>query len=233
MFNYDPSVYDQGGQILADSATRTAAIQAQMMSDFGKNVGSGMRKAASAAIGFATGGPAGAAMAVKNANQENGGGFLDTIVNSYAKKEQDKSDAKIYGNLMKIIAPAFGKEGDGILQQFNGLESDAERAEFGRTIAGSLGVIGNMYAQTNRLGLQQNAPIINAGLKGAERVAGGEGTVPLPEEPPLPVMDDSTLPPSQPRQPSPDAITAATAWYNQSKGSGGMMQTGTMRPFYR
>ena len=155
MFAYNPGVYDQSGQILADSTTRAAAVNAQMLNDLGRNIGSGMKKAASAAVGFATGGPAGAAMAVQNANQENGGGLLDTIVNSYAKREQDKSDAKIYGNLMKIIAPAFGKEGDGILQTFNGLESDSERAEFGRTIAGSLGVIGNMYAQTRSAGIQQ------------------------------------------------------------------------------
>lgn len=196
MFSYNPGVYDQSGQILADSTTRAAAVNAQMLNDLGKNIGSGMKKAASAAVGFATGGPAGAAMAVQNANQENGGGFLDTIVNSYAKREQDKSDAKIYGNLMKIIAPAFGKEGDGILQTFNGLESDSERAEFGRTIAGSLGVIGNMYAQTGRLNLQQqgqqiqqNAPIRRAQVNAAAQAAAGQQRM-------------TTLPPSI----NPDAI---------------------------
>ena len=200
------------------------------MDALANQVGSGAGRLASAAVGFATGGPAGAAMAMANGGE---GGMLGNIIGSYAKKEQDKSDSKIYGSLLKVIAPAFGKDGAGLLDTFNSFENDSEKADFGRTIAGSLGVIGNMYAQTGRLGLQQNAPIINAGLKGAERVAGGEGTVPLPEEPPLPVMDDSTLPPSQPRQPSPDAISAASAWSNQSKGSGGMMQTGTMRPFYR
>lgn len=177
MFSYNPGVYDQSGQILADSTTRAAAVNAQMLNDLGKNVGSGMKKAASAAIGFATGGPAGAAMAVKNANQENGGGFLDAIVNSYAKREQDKSDAKIYGNLMKIIAPAFGKEGDGILQQFNGLESDAERAEFGRTIAQSLGTIGNMYAQTRSAGIRQDQQALTAALPDLRNRADAEADV--------------------------------------------------------
>lgn len=184
MFAYNPGVYDQSGQILADSTNRAAAVNAQMLNDLGKNIGSGMKKAASAAIGFATGGPAGAAMAVQNANQENGGGFLDTIVNSYAKREQDKSDAKIYGNLMKIIAPAFGKEGDGILQQFNGLESDSERAEFGRTIAQSLGTIGNMYAQTRSAGIRQDQQQLTAALPGlrnqadaADRASRGENQI--------------------------------------------------------
>ena len=96
------------------------------------------------------------------------------FINAYAKKEQDKSDAKIYGSLMKVIAPAFGDDGNGILQTFNSFEKDSEKADFGRTIAGSLGVIGNMYAQTNRFGLQQqgqqiqqNAPFTNAGIRNA------------------------------------------------------------------
>jgi hypothetical protein len=86
--------------------------------------------------------------------------------------------------------------------------------------------VANMYNQT-----RQNSPFASAGLKGATLVAGGEGTVPLPVEPPLPVMDNSTLPPSQPSQPSPDAMSAANAWYNQSKS--GMIPSGAMRPFYR
>ena len=176
MFSYNPGVFDQSGQILADSMTQTAATQAQMYNDLGKNIGSGVKKAASAAIGFATGGPAGAAMAMKGANEE-GGSFLDTIVSSYAKKEQDKSDSKIYGNLMKIVAPAFGKEGDGILQTYNELETDAERAEFGRTIAGSLGVIGNMYAQTGRLGLQQQGQQLQRDLPGIKAGTDAEADV--------------------------------------------------------
>jgi hypothetical protein len=211
MFSYNPGVYDQSGQILADSITQTAATQAQMYNDLGKNIGSGVKKAASAAIGFATGGPAGAAMAMKGANEE-GGSFLDTIVSSYAKKEQDKSDSKIYGNLMKIVAPAFGKEGDGILQTYNELETDAERAEFGRTIAGSLGVIGNMYAQTGRLGLQQqgqqiqqNAPYVAADIKNRQNIAGGNvphggGGGMAPVEPPLPPYSPAAA--SQPPAPS-------------------------------
>jgi hypothetical protein len=164
-------------------------------------------------------------------NTQNMLGAISTVADAFTKKEKQKSDAKIYGNLIKLVAPAFGKDGNSILEQYNSLESDEDKSNFGGTLLGSLGVIGNMYAQTGRLGLQQNAPIINAGLKGAERVAGGEGTVPLPEEPPLPVVDDSTLPPSQPRQPSPDAISAASAWYNQSNR--GVMQSGSMPPFWR
>lgn len=180
MFAYNPGVYDQSGQILADSTTRAAAVNAQMLNDLGKNIGSGMKKAASAAVGFATGGPAGAAMAMKGANEE-GGSFLDTIVSSYAKKEQDKADSKIYGNLMKIVAPAFGKDGDSLLEQWNSLESDADRASFGSTLLGSLGTISNMYMAKGRMGMQQqgqqiqqNAPIRRAQVNAAAQAAAGQ-----------------------------------------------------------
>jgi hypothetical protein len=200
----------------------------QRMDDLADKVGSGAGRLASAAVGFATGGPAGAAMAMANGGE---GGMLGNIIGSYAQKEQDKSDSKIYGNLMKIVAPSFGKDGDSMLEQWNSLESDRDRARFGSTLFSSLGQISNMYMANRNAGIRENAPILNAGLQGAERVAGGEGTVPLPEEPPLPTKDDSTLPPVQPRQPSPDVMSAADSWYNQSNR--GMMQTGTMKPFYR
>lgn len=129
------------------------------------NITGAVGDAAKKAAAFMVGGPAGAAMASGMGGGEGGegggGGLFDTIINAYAKKEQDKSDAKIYGNLMKIIAPAFGEDGNGILQTFNELESDAERANFGRTIAGSLGVIGNMYAQTRSAGIREQQAYAN------------------------------------------------------------------------
>ena len=181
----------------------------QRMDDLADQVGSGAGRLASAAVGFATGGPAGAAMAMAGGGE---GGMLGNIIGSYAKKEQDKSDSKIYGSLLKVIAPAFGKDGAGILETFNSFEKDSERADFGRTIAGSLGVIGNMYAQTGRLGLQQqgqqiqqNAPYVAADIKNRQNVAGGNvphggGGGMAPVEPPLPPY--SPAPVSQPPAPS-------------------------------
>jgi hypothetical protein len=186
MFSYNPGVYDQSGQILADSMTQTAATQAQMYNDLGKNIGSGVKKAASAAIGFATGGPAGAAMAMQGANEE-GGSFLDTIVSSYAQKEQDKSDSKIYGNLMKIVAPAFGKDGDSMLEQWNSLESDRDRARFGSTLFSSLGQISNMYMANRNAGIRENQQSLTAAMPRVReaaaaqgRVAAGQGTMGVP-----------------------------------------------------
>jgi hypothetical protein len=157
-----------------------------MYNDLGKNIGSGVKKAASAAIGFATGGPAGAAMAMQGANEE-GGSFLDTIVSSYAQKEQDKSDSKIYGNLMKIVAPAFGKDGDSMLEQWNSLESDRDRAQFGGTLFSSLGQISNMYMANRNAGIRENQqslttamPRVREAAAAQGRVAAGQGTMGVP-----------------------------------------------------
>jgi hypothetical protein len=109
------------------------------------------------------GGPAGAAMASGGGGGEGGGGGLfDTIIGAYAQKEQDKSDSKIYGNLMKIVAPAFGKDGDSMLEQWNSLESDRDKARFGSTLFSSLGQISNMYMANRNAGIRENAQAANS-----------------------------------------------------------------------
>jgi hypothetical protein len=80
----------------------------QRMDNLSNTIADGAKKAAA----FLIGGPAGAAMASGmggGGEGGGGGGLLDTIIGAYAQKEQDKNDSKIYGNLMKIVAPAFGK----------------------------------------------------------------------------------------------------------------------------
>jgi hypothetical protein len=121
---------------------------------------------------------------------DGGGGLLDTIIGAYAQKEQDKSDSKIYGNLMKIVAPAFGKDGDSMLEQWNSLESDRDRAQFGSSLFSSLGQISNMYMANRNAGIRENAPFVGAGLKNAANIAGGNATYTppagmAPVEPPL------------------------------------------------
>ena len=155
--------------------------------------------------------------------------MLDTIIGAYAKKEQDKADSKIYGNLMKIVAPAFGKDGDSLLEQWNSLESDADRASFGSTLLGSLGTISNMYMAKGRMGMQQqgqqiqqNAPFNRAAATNAQTVAGGGGTVPLD--------DPASYTPSA--VPGTGAIQAASAWYGQSSAPTSM-SGGAMKPFWK
>jgi len=83
---------------------------------------------------------------------------------------------------MKIVAPAFGKDGDSLLEQWNSLESDSDRASFGSTLLGSLGTISNMYMANNRLGMQQqgqqiqqNAPYVRAAATNAAAVTSQGG----------------------------------------------------------
>jgi hypothetical protein len=125
-------------------------------------------------------------MAMQGANEE-GGSFLDTIVSSYAQKEQDKSDSKIYGNLMKIVAPAFGKDGDSMLEQWNSLESDRDRAQFGSSLFSSLGQISNMYMANRNAGIRENQQSLTAAMPRVReaaaaqgRVAAGQGTMGVP-----------------------------------------------------
>ena len=170
MFAYSPTTQNKAGEIyglnLKEATTYDAdAIRTRAEADLMKAQrqhqgiidGAGLvGKAAKAAVGFMAGGPAGAAMAMGGGGGDGGGGgLLDTFIGAYAKKEQDKSDSKIYGNLMKIVAPAFGKDGDSLLEQWNSLESDSDRASFGSSLLGSLGTISNMYMAKGRMGMQQ------------------------------------------------------------------------------
>jgi hypothetical protein len=108
------------------------------------------------AAGAAIGGPAGLMAA------SSGGGLLNSVIGAYAQKEQDKSDSKMYGNLMKIVAPAFGKDGDSILERWKSLESDRDRAQFGSTLFSSLGQISNMYMANQSAGIRENAQAANS-----------------------------------------------------------------------
>jgi hypothetical protein len=201
MFNYQPN-QSRAGEFLAQGITNSAQIRAQadldkamrkhnMIVDGAGMVGDAAKKVAA----FMVGGPAGAAMAsgMGGGGSEGGGGggLFDTIIGAYAKKEQDKSDSKIYGNLMKIVAPAFGKDGDSMLEQWNSLESDRDRAQFGGTLFSSLGQISNMYMANRNAGIRENAPFVGAGLKNAANIAGGNATYTppagmAPVEPSLP-----------------------------------------------
>lgn len=160
MFAYQPRT-SRAGEYLARGIVAQGEADAirneRNFQNFKDGVGL-VKDTAKKVVGFMVGGPAGAAMAMQGGGGGEGGGgggLLDTIIGSYAKKEQDKADSKIYGNLMKIVAPAFGKDGDSLLEQWNSLESDSDRASFGSTLLGSLGTISNMYMAKGRMGMQQ------------------------------------------------------------------------------
>jgi len=175
MFAYNPTTQNIAGEIAARNAMIEAEAQSQaimaraaehnrkmqLISDGMGFVGDTAKKVA----GFMVGGPAGAAMASGmggGGGEGGGGGLLDTIIGAYAQKEQDKSDSKIYGNLMKVVAPAFGEDGDAIMEQWKSLESDRDKARFGSTLFSSLGQISNMYMANRNAGIRENAQAANS-----------------------------------------------------------------------
>jgi hypothetical protein len=159
------------------------------------------------------------------------GGALANIGQMYGAIEERKAKGRAFKKTMEVMGPSLGMTTDKLKAAFGDVKTDMDYANLSDSLMPVLPSWVNSTLATGRMGIQQNAPLLDAGLKGATLVAGGEGTVPLPVEPPLPAGGNSTLPPSQSRQPSPDAMSAADSWYNQSNR--GVMQSGSMRPFYR
>ncbi len=115
---------------------------------------------------------------------ENMGQVLTTFAEAYKQKEQDKSDAKIYGQLLKFIGPAFGQEGDAILAEYNALESDRDKANYGRTISQLLGPASNALMARRNAGIRENQQALTAAMpnlraqqNAAAQVAAGQGRV--------------------------------------------------------
>ena len=89
MFVYNPTVDNQSGAILAQGQLGAAQAHAAMMQQLGRDISKPIRQAGQAVAGFAMGGPAGAAMAVRGGNEEGGGGdgLIGSIISSFANKK--------------------------------------------------------------------------------------------------------------------------------------------------
>lgn len=103
MFNYQPNE-SRAGEFLAQGITNSAQIRAQ--ADLDKAMrrhnmivdGAGLvGDIAKTAVGFAVGGPAGAAMASGGGGGGGTGGLLDTFVQLYGAKESGKALDKAMG----------------------------------------------------------------------------------------------------------------------------------------
>ncbi len=158
MFAYNAGgVQDRSGELLGAGSAQAAQINAQMLAQFGQDMG----------------------------------GMMNTFAEAYKQKEQDKSDARIYGQLLKFVAPAFGQQGDAVLQEYNSLKRDRDKANYGRTVSQLLGPASNALMAQRSAGIRENAPFVGAGLKNAANIAGGNATYTppagmAPVEPPLP-----------------------------------------------
>jgi hypothetical protein len=130
-------VQDRSGEIIGAGSAQSAQINAQMLAQFGQDMG----------------------------------GVMTTFADAYKQKEQDKSDAKIYGQLLKFIAPAFGQQGDAVLAEYNSLERDRDKANYGRTVSQLLGPASNALMARGRLGVQQSGQQIQQAMPGLRNQA--------------------------------------------------------------
>lgn len=156
------------------------------------------------------------------------GSSLVSLAGAYGEMESRKAKGRAFKKTMEVMGPSLGMTTDKLKAAFGDVKTDMDYANLSDSLMPVLPSWVNSTLATGRMGIQQNAPLLDAGLKGATLVAGGEGTVPLPVEPQLPATTGSYRPTSQP---SPDALSAAGAWYN--KNNSGMIPSGSMQPFWR
>jgi hypothetical protein len=178
-------------------------------------------------------GVVGAAQTTANAQMKMAddiGSSLVSLAGAYGEMESRKAKGRAFKKTMDVMGPSLGMTTDKLKAAFGDVKTDMDYANLSDSLMPILPSWVNATLGYGRLGIQQGAPLLNAGLKGATLVAGGEGTVPLPVEPPLPAPTGAS---PQSSQPSPDVMSAASNWYNQSKGNAGMIPTGAKRPFYR
>jgi hypothetical protein len=211
MFAYNPQVTDRSGELLAAGQVGAAQTNAQMMQGLGENIG----------------------------------GALASIGEIYGKVEERKAKGRSFKKTLEVMGPALGMTTATLKAAFGDVKSDFDYANLSDTLTPLLPAWINSTLGYGRLGVQQRQPYVNAGLQNAGNLAAGEGTVPLPNnpapyggpvvEPPFPEGDPAgaeTLPPVRTSTPSPDAMSAADSW-RKNKSSGGPMQSGSMKPFWR
>jgi hypothetical protein len=126
MFAYNPGVTDISGRIRAEADIARAQRQQQAIMDGAGLVGD----AAKAVVGFAVGGPAGAAMASGGGGGGGGGGdLIGTLVNSFANKKAMETKDKAYMGFFERHGEDLGFDGD-YLAQLKNMNRDERVAAF-------------------------------------------------------------------------------------------------------
>jgi hypothetical protein len=149
--------------------------------------------------------------------------MMNTFAEAYKQKEQDKSDARIYGQLLKFVAPAFGQQGDAVLQEYNSLKRDRDKANYGRTVSQLLGPASNALMAQRSAGIRENAPFVGAGLKNAADLGAGRGTYGNPAgmasvEPDLPAMSAAPTRSINRFAPGENSLAKARNWFGSYAG---------------
>jgi hypothetical protein len=123
MFAYNPGVTDISGKIRAEADIARAQRQQQAIMDGAGLVGD----AAKAVVGFAVGGPAGAAMA--SGGGGGGGDLIGSLVSSFANKKAMDAKDKAYMGFFERHGDQLGFDGD-YLAQLKNMDRDERVAAF-------------------------------------------------------------------------------------------------------
>ena len=159
MFAYNPTVNDQSGAILAQGQLGAAQADAAMMQQLGRDISKPIRTAGRAAAGFAMGGPAGAAMAVRGGDEEGGGGgggddsVIGSFVSAYANDKALRAKGEAYGDFMSKHGEQLGFNPEW-LKDFAGRDP-REQAMIGDNIIGMQNT-GNRLMGLNSMQYQAN-----------------------------------------------------------------------------
>jgi hypothetical protein len=159
-------------------------------------------------------------------------GALGDLAGMYQQHEQMKAGVKSGEQMLKMFGPQLGVDSKILSSpEYKAMGLQGQSA-LHSNIWGSLGAISQlrmagMRDSTQRAGQDLAAvlPDLRNRSDANSLVAGGEGTVMLPPAP------EGAYTPTM--TPSPDAMSAAGAWYNQSRQTPVSISGGAMRPFYR
>jgi hypothetical protein len=162
------------------------------------------------------------------------GGALKSLGGSFAGAiEQRNEDEGAYAALQSLgdMFPAFNK----VVKSLDQFDPRTRRVAARSITSSMLGPL-SQFAMAG----------MASGMRSRASIAGGEGTVPLPSDPPPysgspvepPFPTDEPLPPVATQAspmtgavPSPDALSAADAWYKNS--AAGSIGRGSIKPFWR
>jgi hypothetical protein len=120
------------------------------------------------------------------------GGALAGIGQMYGEIEGRKAKGRAFKDVFKVVSPSMGISMEQLEAVSGGkLKNDMDWYNVSETISPLMPSMINAQLVGNKLGVQQQQPFVNAGLKNAANIAGGNATYTppagmAPVEPPLP-----------------------------------------------
>jgi hypothetical protein len=125
------------------------------------------------------------------------GGALASIGGMYGEIEGQKAKGRAFKDVFKVVSPSLGISMEQLEAVSGGkIKSDRDWFQVSEMMGPMMPSLINMQLGQQRLGVQQQQPFVNAGLKNAANIAGGNATYTppagmAPVEPPLPAADEN------------------------------------------